>query len=306
MPKVTAQITTPAGRLVSGHPWDKFPVMDFNDKSKPKLNTLGEHVHERYVALAIAKNHPEWNDFWAKVQAIGTQGYNNVVPVGMSWKYTDGDDAKFASRDGFPGNHIIHMSTQFETKVVDNMGEQILEPSQCKTGDFADILVTVTCDGHTSMPSIYVAPQIIRRLGFGAAIIGGANVADMAPAPAAPAGSSVAPVGGAPMAPAVEAAAVAAALAPHSTAPVTPAGAPAVPPQAPAAPVATNPVVPAAPVPSVPPVPPAAITSPTNVMTAKAKGQTYEAMVAVGWTDAQLISEGYMIAPHTTFVNGPG
>lgn len=71
-------------------------------------------------------------------------------------------------------------------------------------------------------------------------------------------------------------------------APVTPA------PQAPSAPAAVTPP-PAAPTPPVPPsAPPAA---PQYQMTAAANGATREQMIAVGWTDELLISNGMMLPP---------
>ena len=50
--------------------------------------------------------------------------------------------------------------------------------------------------------------------------------------------------------------------------------------------------------PSSPPPPPAydGFMPGAKTMTAKAAGQTYEAMVGAGWTDATLIEHGYMTA----------
>lgn len=61
-------------------------------------------------------------------------------------------------------------------------------------------------------------------------------------------------------------------------------------------PVATPP--PAVVAPPTPPVPPAAPpVAAGHVMTAKAAGQTYEASIALGWTDENLIAHGMMLPP---------
>lgn len=54
---------------------------------------------------------------------------------------------------------------------------------------------------------------------------------------------------------------------------------------------------PNAPTPPVPPVAPVPAPAPQNIMTAKANGATYDAMIAAGWTDELLIQQGMMIAP---------
>ena len=323
------QFTTPAGRIVQGDPWKLPQKLDFTTK-QPKLNKEGQFIYERFVALAIPKTDPTWNAFWARLTTVGVTGYGGQIPGNMAWKVTDGDAPEHAAKVGFLGHWIVAMSTQFETKIVDRDGNPLTEESQCKRGDYADIFIDVRADGHAVNPSIYISPKIIRVLGYGEPIIGGPDVSDMDAAPVAPAGASPVPVGGAPMAltapvPApVPALPVAGAPVP---APVTVAPVGAVP-AVPVAPVAGVPAVPLAPapvqsvaplvptpapvLPSAPLVPAAAISSPSSppaptapVMTAKAVGVTREAYHASGWTDEQLIAEGYMIAPHTAFVNGP-
>jgi hypothetical protein len=53
----------------------------------------------------------------------------------------------------------------------------------------------------------------------------------------------------------------------------------------------------AAPVTPPPPPAPPVPTAPTHVMLPAANGVTYEAYIAAGWTDATLVSAGYMAAP---------
>jgi hypothetical protein len=70
----------------------------------------------------------------------------------------------------------------------------------------------------------------------------------------------------------------------------------------PAAPGPTY-TAPPAPTPGGPPAPPSAPTpppapaAPVKQMTAKANGATYESFVASGWTDVQMIEQGYLLPP---------
>jgi len=78
---------------------------------------------------------------------------------------------------------------------------------------------------------------------------------------------------------------------------------PGAPPMVAAAPVVAAPVVAApvamAPAMAPPPVaaPVAAPVAPARIMTAAAQGATYDAMIAAGWTDETLVTNGMMMAP---------
>jgi hypothetical protein len=157
-------------------------------------------------------------------------------------------------------------------------------------------------NGQQGNPGVYLNPSMICFRAYGAEINFGPNVQDAGfGAAPLPAGASLTPP-------------------PASTLPAAPAaavGAPPAPPAPPAAaapppvPVYPNPAfvqVPppnptyagnAAP-PSVPagiPAPPisAMNASPSKRMTAAAGGSSYEAYIAAGWSDAQLIANGLMV-----------
>ncbi len=303
MATVSQQVTSPVGQIVQGNAWTLQPQTVYqSNPPRPKLNAKGEQIHERFIALAIQKNHPDWPAFAEALQTVAMQGYNNMVPQGFSYKYRDGDHPDYVAKDGFAGCWVVSMSTQFETKVVNAQHQPLMEESQCKCGDYVDVLVDIRADGHTDNPSLYLSPKIIRHIGFGTAIVGGPDPSMMSAAPAMPAGASAAPVATGPM-PAVPNFVPGLSVNPPMPASV-PSAVPPAPPQVPVSP--SNPPVPAAATTSpssVPPVPPVP-TAP--VMTAKAGVLTREQFYADGWTDDQLVSEGYMIAPHTGFVTGPG
>lgn len=295
------QITTPPGRIVQGDVWSLNLQYEFTDKTKPKLGKDGQQISERFIGLAIPKGQL-WDTFWARLYAVGMEGYNNAVPGNMSWKVTDGDLAIHAAKDGFPGHWVLAMSTQFETQVVNAQHEQIIDHAQAKRGDYADVLIDIKCDGHTTNPSVYISPKIVRILQAGPVIVGGANVDDMGAVPAVPAGALPATAGLPPMAgpgtPPVPPATV--------TPPPPVTTAPPVPPSPAPAPSATPPVPPTTQAaPPVPPAPPVATASPGEpVMTATATNTRAE-YHAAQWTDEQLVAAGFMIMPHVGFAGGP-
>lgn len=313
---------TPVGRIVQGDPWDRKPKFIYPELTQPKLDKKGVQVQERFIAVAVEKTNPAWAEFWAKIYAVGMLGYNNVIPQGMNWKWVDGDLPDYAAKEGFAGHNVIMMTTTQETQIVDAQGNQLIERSQLKKGDYVDVMAGVGCDGHGTNPSVYMSPNIIRLIKSGALIRSGPTVAEMGAAPAAPINAipdtapppmAAPPLAGGPAFPQpAPPTPVPSAGTPGMVPPVPPAvtpspsNVPQAPPVAPSA--AIPPPAPVAPpaAPSAPPVPPVATTSPTEPqMTAKAGATTREAYLANGWTDALLIAEGFMIAPHPTFAAGP-
>lgn len=300
MSKVTEfEVMTPPGRLVMGNPWDHKLQTEYQKPDKPKLDKHGQQVKELFVALAIGKSEPMWPAFWAKIGEVANRVYVNgettrVAAVNVpafAWKVEDGDASP--DKTGYAGCWILKLKTQFEIQVVNRDNRPIVEHGQAKCGDYADILITIAADSdNTANPSVFLSPNIVRILGFGEAISGGADVSVMGAAPAMPAGASATPVGGTPMA--------GPGAPPAGGPPIPPAAAPAAPP-ANTAPPAT-PATPAAP-PAPPATPAAPPATPARVMTAAAQGATYESYIAAGWKDAQLIQHGLMVGPDASLTD---
>lgn len=219
-------LLTPPGRLVQGNPWELREKLDFTTK-QPKLDKNGVQIHELFIALAIPKTNPAaagwWEDqgyggFFPKILAIAAAGYPNgeTGQPGFAFKIDNGDDPSYATKIGFPGHWILKMSTMKPIQCIDEQGHQIAVQGQLKCGDYADVWVSVNADGHKVNPSIYLNPEIVRRLGYGDAIISGPDASVMGAAPAMPQGASAMPVSTAPMA-----------APPAAAAPVAPAPVPA-------------------------------------------------------------------------------
>ncbi len=313
---------TPVGRLVQG---SLTKPNTTNMQGKPLLDKLGAPRVEYFIAIAIAKTDPGWNDFYSLMHQAGALGFPNLFPGGVhsggpfSWKLADGDglDSKnqpYNLREGHAGCWIIKMTSGFCPKSytrLDNPTGPVAEilPERIKRGDWVRVSGSFVANMNAEKPGIYINPQNIELVYYGDAIQGGQDGTEAfadAAGSSMPAGASATPTAGAaPVAPA----AAPAGAPPPPVAPVTTAAAP--PPVAPAAAPAAAPagapppppVAPAAAAPPPPPVTPAPEIlqppahppgAPGHVMTDKAGAITYASFIEQHWTDEKLIESGYM------------
>lgn len=220
------------GRIVSGHPMNRRPVTVTDPVTKremPKMGADGLQVTEIYVAIAVPKKPGETS--WTQT-SWGQQMYAQAVadwPRGeyghptFSWKVADGDSQipnkvgkKPCDREGWPGNWVVHASTQLAVKCY-HLGkydpmQQIQDPKEVKCGDYGRLFIHVKGNGPSQSPGIYINPtmfsfdrageQIISESGPAAADVfgGGASAPStsaIAPPPAVPAHDIVAGPGGA-------------------------------------------------------------------------------------------------------------
>lgn len=320
---VATKFNTEIGRMVFGDIYDP-ETEDFDgnplviktgtDKGKPTV---------RYnIGLAIPKN---GTTHWAQSPlgaVIWAQGFRDhpvsaetsrTDPSAFAWKVIDGDSAKpgkpfrgkpsKAPKDkpGFPGNWVFAFGGSNEPKILTaDLSSYILETGVVHLGDSIQIVGDVI--GNTgATPGVYLNYRGIIWHGMHRDGRIQSNNIDLDElrkqlagqvVPAYVVAGSAVPTG----APAVPGA-------PQVPPPVTNAAPPAPPvnqqqvPQVPVQP-ATGfiPAVPGSPPPppataaAVPPPPP---TGPQ--MTAKAAGNTYAAMIAAGWKEADLKAHGYML-----------
>ncbi len=261
---------------------------------------------------------------------------NAAQSPAFAWKIEDGDSQipnkkgrKPCENEGWRGHWILKFSGGFAPKVYQQEGAgyvQVMQKDFCKPGYFVEVAFSVDGNGSQSQPGVYINHSMVCFRAYGPEITFGPDVASAGfGAAPLPAGASMTPPAGAipmPQAPAAAPAAYAPPPLPGTPAgyapPPVPAGVPQIPGAAPAPlppggsvpmpyapvpgapapiPVTPNPgfvqVPPPAPAPMAPPPAPAA---PVRQMTAAAQGVTYEAYVAAGWSDAQLVQNGLMLA----------
>lgn len=322
-------ITSPVGRIVMGSLYDPSTT---DAEGKPLVVKTGPNAGQPRVnyffALAIPKGtEPHWahTPWGQQIWNVGNQAFPNAAQSpAFAWKIEDGDSQipnkkgrKPCDNEGWRGHWILKFSGGFAPKVYQQEGAgyvQVTQKDFCKPGYFVEVAFSVEGNGSQSQPGVYLNHSMVCFRAYGQEITFGPDVASAGfGAAPLPVGASMTPPPGAIPMPQAPAAAAPAGYAPP--APV-PAGVPQIPGVAPAplAPAGSVPMpyapAPGAPAPipvtpnpgfvQVPPpapmAPPPAPAAPVRQMTAAAQGIPYESYVAQGWTDAQLVQNGLMLA----------
>ena len=305
-------ITSPVGRIVMGSLYDPNTT---DAEGKPLVVKTGPNAGQPRVnyffALAIPKNPGETH--WAQtawgqqIWNVGNQAFPNIAQSpAFAWKIEDGDSQipnkkgrKPCENEGWENHWILKFSGGYAPKVYQQEGAgyvQAMQKDFVKPGYFVEVAFSVEGNGSQSQPGVYLNHSMVCFRAYGQEIQFGPDVssAGFGAAPL-PAGASMTPPAGAipmPSAPAAVAPGVPAMPAPSAAPiPVTPnpAFVQVPPPVAAAASIAMG-------VPNVPVAPPAIPAAPMHQMTPAANGIAYEAYIAQGWTDAQLIQNGLMLA----------
>lgn len=321
-------ITSPVGRIVMGSLYDPSTT---DAEGKPLVVKTGPNAGQPRVnyffALAIPKGaEPHWahTPWGQQIWNVGNQAFPNAAQSpAFAWKIEDGDSQipnkkgrKPCDNEGWRGHWILKFSGGFAPKVYQQEGAgyvQVMQKGFCKPGYFVEVAFSVEGNGSQSQPGVYLNHSMVCFRAYGQEITFGPDVASAGfGASPLPAGASMTPPAGAipmPQAPAAAPAAYAPPALPGvpqipgvAPAPLAPAGSvptPSVPVPGAPAPIPVMPntgfvqVPPPAPAPMAPPPAPVA---PVRQMTAAAQGVTYEAYVAAGWSDAQLVQNGMMMA----------
>jgi hypothetical protein len=275
-----------------------------------------------FFALAIPKGseqhwaHTAWG---RKIWDVGNAAFPQAAQSpSFAWKIEDGDSQipnkrgrKPCDNEGWKGNWILKFSGGFAPKVYRQEGSgyvQVTEGDYVKPGYFVEVAFSVDGNGSQTQPGVYLNHSMVCFRAYGPEISFGPDVNEAGFGQSQlPAGASLTPPPSAiplPSGPtgaaALSATGVPPAALPTATVAVLPnpqfLQVPAVPAVNPS-PTASSAAPPSVPV-ALPPTPPmaATMTSPSNghQMTAKAGGASYQAFIAAGWTDANLIAQGYM------------
>ena len=197
-------LTTPVGRFVMG---DAFTGSDKDAQGRPKFDKTGKPRFQWFMGLAIPQNDPEWPAVWQQITQVGQRDF----PAGawqlptFAWKVANGDGV---NQDGKPypdhckGCFILKMSNGFAPTIYNAQNQQIVDPTQCKRGDYVRAYISIVGNGDTQKPGVYINHSMIQVVGFGQAIVSGPSAAEVFVRPVAlPPGASavpVAPAGGMP------------------------------------------------------------------------------------------------------------
>lgn len=284
-------ILFPTGRIVAGN---LYKPNTKNAEGGPLVFKSGAQAGQARVdyffAIAIPKTGTHWSqtEWGAKIWAAGHAFMPQAGSIpSFAWKVTDGDSTvpnkkgkAPNTREGYPGNWVVSLSSSFAPKIYNRDGTQVLtEPDAVKPGYFVQVYGNVDGNNAQNQPGVFINHSMVALQAYGPEIVFGPDATGVGFGQGAlPAGASAAPVGGFNPAPLA------------SAPPAHPAtGAPA--PSATTVGIAPNPAIlnvgaPAAPAPA-----PAA---PAKVMTPAAQ-YTYDQYKASGWTDALLVQHGLML-----------
>ena len=250
---MTTEFVTSVGRIVWGNPGRSVKKTD--QKTKQPILRDGQQVEQWAFGVAFPTA-----EFQQSVMPYLQQAAATIFPQGtppqFSWKIKDGDgvDAKgkpYNTREGYAGHQVLTVSTEaFAPPIYKNEGGKYrqMDGSEIKCGDYIVVKLNVKANQPTDpthTPGLYVNPEAIEHVGFGAEIVSNSTNPDEVFGGATynlPPGASATPV-----------APVAAAAAPYTAQPVgnVPAAAPL------PAPVSTAPANPVQPQPYAAPVNPA-------------------------------------------------
>ena len=302
MSNATNNFLTPVGRIVQG---DAFEPQTKDMSGAPLLiktgPNAGQPTQRYFVAVAFKKDDPTFATLWAQITAVARAAWpqyfnaqGQCTHPKFSWKMMDGDGVDDNGKpnngkEGFAGHWVIKFNSSFPPKCFYQGRYQpqdvIQDNKAIRRGYYVRVSGTVEGNANTQKPGLYMNLGMIELVAQGPEIVSGPDAGAVfggAPVGALPAGATPLPTPGAPAAlPGMPAAA--------APTPAAPAPLPVVPNLGfVAGPGAAMPM-PGTPAPVGMPLP-----TPAGVMTAKAGGYTYEQLIAGGWTDATLRSNGLM------------
>lgn len=324
-------ITSPVGRIVMGSLYNPSTT---DAEGKPLVVKTGPNAGQPRVnyffALAIPKGaEPHWahTPWGQQIWNVGNQAFPNAAQSpAFAWKIEDGDSQipnkkgrKPCDNEGWKGHWILKFSGGFAPKVYQQEGAgyvQVMQKDFCKPGYFVEVAFSVEGNGSQSQPGVYLNHSMVCFRAYGQEIQFGPDVASAGfGASPLPAGASMTPPAGAIPMPQPAAAGVPGMPPAPGVMPGMPQGLPQVPGVAPLPlPPAGSVPMPSAPVPGAPvpipvtpnpgfvqvpppaPVPMAPPAAPVRQMTPAAQGIPYESYITQGWTDAQLVQNGLMLA----------
>lgn len=284
--------TTPVGRLVCGSIYEP-QTKDYQGRplvAKDKVTPRVDYTFGVAIPKTAGVTHWSQEPWGAPIWALANAEFKNgeTQRHDFSSKIIDGDSTipnkqgnKPCDREGYKGHWVIWFSGGYAPKVYNADGsQQILEPNAIKRGYYVQVFGNVSDNKPSETAGLYMNHTYVALSAYGEEISSAPDV-------------SAAGFGGQPL-PAGATSTPAPAFAPAP--PMT-----GMPPNTPAYGNIQPPAPPAPPAPSAPPAPPVAVAPNPAIlnvrqMTALANGATYDQMIALGWTDAMLIQNGYMLA----------
>lgn len=273
-------ILMPVGRLVQGSLYD---AQTTDIEGRPLVYKTGPNVGKPrvsfYIGVAIEKRgETHWSEtpWGSKIWAVGHAGFpqGQAKQPTFAWKIIDGDDNvpngngnKPCDQEGFAGHWVVRFTNGFAPTILDKQAKPLLTPGAVNVGDYIEVYGYVQDNGSMQQPGVFIHQTHVAFRAEGVRIITGVNpqsigfgVSELPSGYVAPSKSSIS-------------------IPSHSAV---------------AAPAATPPTA-VAPYPGILNPPPVVTPPFTRVMTPAAGAFTYEQYKATGWTDEDLMKNGFML-----------
>jgi len=188
MSRHTEYGNSPVGRLISGDPWTKQTTDANNREIPPEKQSF-------WFAVAIEKNAPGMNEMLGLMFKAAQAGYGQAPQImaqinmglaatAFSWKIADGDEMRANATTGEQelrwkhgqGCWVVKFSTTLPIASAKFMGgvPTYCDPSEIKRGYYVTVPFSTSANGnmdHTA--GVYLNPQTVCLVGFGAEIVGG-------------------------------------------------------------------------------------------------------------------------------------
>ena len=168
-----------------------------NDDGTPVLDKqTGKQVEECFIAVAVAKNDPQFPAYWAAYNAQARASFPNLFDANgncthprFAWKMQDGDGIdkngkSVKDKPGFAGHYVFKFATRYAPRcyLKDSHGNMtILENPEhmIKRGFY--IALAITLDGNgvaaagsgAAVPGLYTSPNLVLFVAPGEEIITG-------------------------------------------------------------------------------------------------------------------------------------
>jgi len=191
MSRHTEYGNSPVGRLISGDPWTK-QTTDANNRPIP------DDKQSFWFAVAIEKNAPGMNEMLSLMFKAAQAGYGQsphimaqinmgLAATAFSWKIADGDEMRANPTTGQQearwkhgqGCWVVKFSTTLPiaSAKYQNGVPTYCDPSEIKRGYYVTVPFSTSANGnmdHTA--GVYLNPQTVCLVGFGAEIVGGPSL----------------------------------------------------------------------------------------------------------------------------------
>lgn len=280
------EILFPVGRLVMG---SLYKARTTNMHGEPlKIKTgpnAGQPRSEFFFAVALPKStETSWaqTEWGKKIYGVAVRAFpkGEFQAPTFAWKIVDGDShipnekgIKPCDRQGYPGNWVLSFVVGFAPTLVRAPSGVPLDMPEdsVNLGDYVQVIGNVTSNVGAPKPGVYLNPSHVAFVGHGQRIFLGIDPKTVPWSKDLPPGASAVPVlptTPSPLSP------------PPAAAPIPPVGAPITMPP---------------PYPQILQPPPRAPIVPVRQMTPAAQGNSYESLIAIGWTDETLVQHGLMV-----------